>query len=135
MRTAAILSSIIFGFFLNSAIWIHHKEEQKQASPYIYNYVGEEKWNNVFAGYRLNVETGELLRFSYTIFEEAADGTPSYDQIEVLDMLSGESRTSVSSKDRMFLKWHYEKVLDEAADSDKNSNDSIDSTPEAAPQP
>ena len=83
MKITTIISVLIFALGINSAVFLHHffKEKEieskhknskeiklispKRTTPYIFHYAGEEKWNNVFATYRLNKETGKILRYSH----------------------------------------------------------------------
>lgn len=127
MKYATIFSVLIFVLGINSAVFLHHyyveKEMEKRhsneiisrpqvkTSPYLFHYAGQEKWNNVFALYRLNKETGELLRYSYTIFEKSKDGFPAHDQVEVLNMTTGECKQNISSDDKFEIKLYYDKLF------------------------
>jgi hypothetical protein len=77
-------------------------EMSKQESlPYEFHYTGTEKWGNVFVVYRFNKTTGDIDRFSFTAYEEdKKTGAPQYDQVEKLNMLTGESVRTISSSDR-----------------------------------
>ncbi|MBT4365337.1 MAG: hypothetical protein HN737_09300 [Desulfobacterales bacterium] len=127
MRATLLISVLLISIAINAAVFQHHYftrehilaknharvilEENKKSEPYLFQYAGKEKWSNVFAIYRFNKETGEALRYSYTIFEEDKDGTPEYDFVEVLNMETGESKSAVSSKDRALMKMYFEKAL------------------------
>jgi hypothetical protein len=129
MKYATIVSVLIFVLGINSAVFLHHsyveKEMEKKHSneielkpksktiPYQFHYAGQEKWSNVFALYRLNKETGEILRFSYTIFEKSKDGHPAYDKVEALNMATGECIGNTSSDDELILKLYYKNLFED----------------------
>ncbi len=127
MRTTLLISVLLISIAMNVAVFQHHYftkehisaknqasarlDENKKSEPYMFHYAGKEKWSNVFAVYRFNKETGETLRYSYTIYEEGKDGTPQHDYVEVLNLETGECKSAVSSKDRFLMQIYYENLL------------------------
>lgn len=127
MKTTILISVLLISIAINVTVFQHHYftkehilaknqaratlEGSKKSEPYLFHYAGKEKWSNVFAVYRFNKETGETLRYSYTIYEEDKDGTPQHDSVEVLNMETGESKSTVSSKDRFLMRRFYENLL------------------------
>jgi hypothetical protein len=73
---------------------------KQESSPYEFHYAGKEKWENVFVVYRFNKFTGDMDRFSFTIYEEdKKTSAPQYDAVEKLNMLTGECVRTLSSAD------------------------------------
>ena len=135
MKVTILLAVILFVVGLNYAVFLHHDAvyremekrnmdkmqliSQEKEEPYTFHYAGKEKWSNVFALYRLNKETGEILRYSYTIYEKDKDGTQQYDSVSVLNMETGEESSNISSISRMMLRLYY----DEQARIEKEKNE------------
>lgn len=103
-------------------------DESRKTDPYQFHYAGKEKWSNVFSTYRLNTETGELIRYSYVVYEKTDDGYPRYDEVETLNMATGESKSITSSKDmENILLYIEEQRLDKINKNNKKRNSSTQS--------
>lgn len=79
---------------------IRESQHQSNAGRYEVHYAGIEQYSNSFISYRLDRDTGEYLRLSFSSMTEKTDAgrvIPAYQKIDVINLLTGERFFTVDS--------------------------------------
>ena len=139
MKFVILLSVLIFAAGINYAVMQHHEyisdeinqrqivqlnsldaKQEPNPTPYSFHYAGKEVFNNVYSTYRLNKESGEILKYSYTSISKDKDGTPQFDLVSVLNMETGEQDSEISDLGMAALRAFRLEEAEKKANKEKN---------------